>query len=60
MANNPLKRHKNCPVKVIPTDKGPHAAYFYCVKHKKHIAWLSKQDYKAYQEIKDAERQQCL
>ena len=54
MANkkySPLIRHKNCPVVVRETTQGPHVAEYWCNKHKKHIAWLSKADYAKYKEM---------
>lgn len=49
--HQPLKKHANCEVIVRPST-GLHAAYYWCVKHKKHVVWLSKREYELYQEIK--------
>lgn len=39
----PLEAHSNCPAEVrTVADKGPHRAELYCLAHKQHIMWLSK------------------
>ncbi len=38
-------KHANCTVKAVLCNKGPHRAALRCVKHKKHIQWLSIADY---------------
>jgi hypothetical protein len=46
MAITKHKKHNGCPVKAIKVKgKANHYAQLICTRHKKHIQWLSRQEY---------------
>ena len=46
MAITRLQKHNKCPVKAVKIhDKANHYAQLICTRHKKHIQWLSRQQF---------------
>lgn len=47
----PLKNHAKHPAEVREGN-GPHPAQYWCTQCDCHIAWMNKEDYKTYKEMK--------
>ena len=45
MAISRHTKHDKCPVVTVRCETGPHYAKLCCVKHNKHIQWLTQADY---------------
>jgi len=48
MKHEPLKKHANHTAQIRKSKSGPHPAEYYCLDCNKHIAWMSKEEFKRY------------